>query len=196
MIDPTPAIEFVATNPGKVSGAIVAIGGALAHWRSTGKVPVGRLPWRTARQALRELGDQYFGKARPSGVPGLLVDAKPADLEGPLREAHFESTDLYSNEHEGEVLGLRRPSGLRPHPETGAETPMELHPRVFETADGRSWIIAHDEASRLEAWKAHVTGALLSWERGQDRMAGVLDEAGIDYGLAESEQAAGVEVVA
>lgn len=195
MIDVAPLVEFVATNPAKVAGGIVALSGSLFHWRKTGTVPVGRLPWRTAKQALRELGDQYFGKPRPEGVPGLVVDAAPAELESTLREAHFESADLYSNEHSGEVLGMRRPNGLRAHPETGTPTPMELHPRIFELKDDRSLIIAHDEASRLEAWKDHVTGPLLSWDRGQDMMADVLDEADLSYHRIESERAAGVEVV-
>lgn len=189
-----PLLEYVTQHPEQVATAATAVVGTTVHYSKTGKVPLGRLPWRALRQAGRELGDQYFGTPRPKGVPGLLVDTDLDTLEQELRAAAFESVDLLSYEYAGEALNMRRPNGTRTHPQTGEAVPMELHPRVFQTKSGVLLILAHDEASRFEATDDHLEEDLLSWERGRNDMVDVLEKAGLQYTEIGSERKAGVDV--
>jgi len=188
-------LEYAVANPEQAGTVITALLATTMHYARTGRVPLGRLPWRAAQDAWGELADEYFGRDRPRGVPGLVADTTVADLDTTLREASFfEGADDRSFEYEDEALNLRRPSGLRTHPETGERVPMELHVRAFKTEAGDLLLLSHDEASRSESWGAHIRGRLLSWTRGQDKMAGVLDDVGIDYHRVESERDAGITV--
>jgi len=188
-------LSFVLEHPEQVGPLLAAVGGIVLHYRTTGRIPIGRLPYRAVRQIARDLGDQYFGVRRPRGVPGVVVDVKLDELEAGLRSRHFESADIYSYEYAGEVLNVRRPSGTRPHPESGAEIPMELHVRAFATNDDRLLLLAHDEASRVEAWGEHMRETLLSWSRGQEDLIQDLDELGIEAEAVASERDAKIEVV-
>lgn len=195
----TDLLAFLVERPELLATLLTAtasLAGSLVHYRLTGRLPIGRLPYRALQDVWGELADQYFGTTRPKGVPGVIVDADVPELEADLRAACFESADDYAYEYEAERLNMRRPNGTRRHPETGEPVPMELHPRVFETDGGGLLVIAHDEASRAEAWGAHLKEMLLSWERGRDQFQTVLDERGLDYETIESERAANVEVVA
>lgn len=188
-------LAWILAHPEQTAALVLGFAGTATHYTRTGTLPIGRLPYRALRQTFRELGDQYFGRKRPRGVPGLVIETSADQLEHTLRSDHFESVDLYSYEYDGEVLNLRSPNGERPHPVIGQPVPMELHVRAFETADGSLFTLAHDEASRFEAWGDHVREALLSWERGRDGLQDVLDEASIDYEAVPSERQAGVEIV-
>jgi len=187
-------VSIAVERPEQTAGVIGALATVLVHYRKTGSVPLGRLPWRSIKQSVRELGNQYFDRPRPKGVPALVVDAKPGDLEDKLRDEHFESVDLYSYEYKDEAWNLRRPEGTRSHPETGAPVAMELHPRGFLTSDGRTLLPAHDEASRFEAYGPHLNEVLLSWQRGRDGMVEVLDQLDVEYEEVESEQTADITV--
>lgn len=167
---------------------------ALGHWRKTGHLPLGRLPLRALRQAWRGISTKYFAKPRPKNVPALLIDATPEEIDKKLRPIHFESADLYSLEYEDEVLNLRRPDGYF-QAKDGDTFPSELHGRWFRTADGRLLCLAHHEASRFEAWNAHLDRTIFSWKRGQKKMSAVLSGRGIKHEQIESEKVAGVEVV-
>ena len=194
---PTGLLDWALAHPELAMTIATMLGGVLGagqHYQRTGRVPLGRLPWRAAQQAWGELADHYFGRTRPRGIPGLLVDATPSELEATLRGVHFEDVDDASFEYEDEALGLRRPEGTHPHPETGAAVPMELHPRVFRTATDRSLVITHIEASRMEAWGLHLDGTLLSWERGRGILEVVLDDMNLEYEEIESERTADVDV--
>lgn len=189
-------VDYAAQNPEQVATALGGLAAAAGHYGRTGRVPIGRLPFRAAQDAWGELADQYFGKSRPRGIPALVVNISVDDLDTTLRQqSHFEGADDRSYEYEGEVLNLRRPSGLRTHPDTGEAVPMELHVRAFQTEAGDLLLLPHDEASRSEAWGAHYRGRLLSWDRGRDELASVLDDLDIDYDTIESERAAGITVV-
>jgi hypothetical protein len=193
MID--PILEYAAQHPGQVAGAVATLGAAGFHTLKTGRVPLGRLPWRATRDIVQELREQYYGRPRPRGVPALLVDADVATLETALRDKHFEGTPA-AYDYNGEVLNLRRPAGVKRHPKTGAEVPMELHPRAFETADSGLLVIAHLEASRYEATGEHLSEGMLSWETGQGMLASTLhNETDLDHETIASERDAGVEVV-
>jgi hypothetical protein len=190
----TRLLALAMDRPEQTAAAATALATVLVHYRQTGRVPLGRLPWRIIKQNVRELGNQYFRRPRPRGVPALVVDAKPDDLEDTLRNEFFESVDLYSYEYADEAWNLRRPQGTRSHPETGAPVPMELHPRGFLTSDGRTLVSAHDEASRFEAYGPHLNEVLLSWKRGRDGMTEVLDQLDVEYEEVESERAADITV--
>jgi len=194
----TNVLEYAASHPEQIATLLTGITGGVVHYLRTGRVPVGRLPYRAARDIWQELSTQYAGKPRPKGVPGLVVHATLEEVEDALRQtAHFESVDLYSYEYAGERLNLRRPSGVREHPETGESTPTELHVRVFQTSsEGTVWVIAHDEASRFEAWGPHMREALLSWRRGRDQTETVLGDVGIEFERRVSERGAEDVVVA
>lgn len=192
----TPLLEYAVQHPEQIATVSTGLVAAAGHYRKTGKLPLGRLPLRRLRKAARELGDQYFGRARPKGVPGLLVDADPDAIKQSLRERHYEGADLYSYEYKNEALNLRRPSGTRTHPKTGDAVPMETHPRVFRLQDGRSLVICHDEASRFEATDAHLDEDLISWERGRDIVSEDFEAAQLTHDRVESERAADLTVVA
>jgi hypothetical protein len=189
-------LAYATKNPEQTVTIATALGGVLTHYNRTGRVPLGRLPWRVLQQSWGDLADQYFGRTRPKGVPGLLASTTLEHLEAELRQtAHFESADDASFEYDGEVLNLRRPGGLWPHPEHGDRVPMELHLRVFPTdVDGEYLVLPHHEASRVEAWGAHIRGEVLSWRRGQSRTASILQELDIEHSTIESERAADVTV--
>jgi len=194
----TEIIEFAVSHPELVGSLAAGLAGGGIYYAKTGRVPIGRLPYRSAREIWREISTQYAGKPRPQGVPGLVVHATLEEVEDALRQtAHFESVDLYSYEYSDEALNLRRPSGVREHPETGESTPTELHVRVFRTGtEGTVWAIAHDEASRFEAWGPHMREDLLTWRRGRDQTETVLGDVGIEFERRASEQTAEDIVVA
>lgn len=191
----TELISLALERPEQIGPLLAALGGVVLHYRRTGRIPIGRLPFRAVREIARDLGDQYFGVRRPRGVPGVIVTVSVDELEDALRSRHFESTDLYSYEYAAEVLNLRRPADTHPHPESGAEIPMELHVRAFKTNDDRLLLLAHDEASRVEAWGDHMRETVLSWSRGQEQLLSTLDELGISAEAVESERDAEIEVV-
>lgn len=185
--------EYALANPEQAFGAIGALGAATFHYSRTGRLPIGRLPWGAARDVLQELRDQYFEKPRPRGVPALVVDADVDALETALRDRHFEGAPA-SYDYAGEDLNLRRPAGTMPHPETGATVPMETHVRGFATTDDRLLCLTHHEASRYEATGEHLRPGLYSWERGRERLRGVLVETDLDATTVPSERESGVEV--
>lgn len=174
---------------------VVAILAALAHYAKTGSLPLGRLPWRLFRRMLRDLRYQYFDRPRPTGVPGIITEEPPGEIDTLLRENHHWEGAPYSFYYEDEVENIRRPSGLRPNPETSEPEQMALHDRMFELADGRTLHLAHDEASRYEEQGLHLAEAMYSWERGQQLFADALDEAGITAEIIESEAGADVTVI-
>lgn len=189
-------LEYSVQHPEQVVALATGIGAAAEHYRRTGRIPIGRLPYRALRRTLRQLGDQYARTARPRDVPGLVVETDVDQLESALREtAHFEGAGLYSYAYGDEVLNLRRPEGSLADPETGETVPMELHVRAFATEDGRLWVLAHHEASRYEAWGPHLRESVLSWQRGQRLTAAILRDLAIVHGEHRSESAAGVEIV-
>jgi hypothetical protein len=191
-----PIIQYAVEHPEQVAGAATAVGASAFHYTRTGSLPLGRLPWRTVRDIVGELGDQYFGRSRPAGVPAILVDADIEAVETALRDVHFEGADLISYEYAGEVLNLRRPAGTKRHPDTGREIPMELHVRAFQTQSRGHLLLAHYEASRYEAQGIHLRETMLSWETGQGMLASTLhNETGLDHEKVASERDAGVEVV-
>jgi hypothetical protein len=190
----TRLTDYALSHPEQAATLIAALVGIGFNYQKTGTIPLGRLPWRHLRQSFRELGDSYFGVSRPRGVPGLMVDAMPFQIEQSLRQRHYESSDLFSYEYKGEVWNLRRPSGQRRHPKTGMLTPMETHPRGFDIDGDRTLIICHDEASRMEAQGPHLDESMMSWERGRDLLMVDLDGLGIEYEQIESEADAGITV--
>lgn len=189
---PDQLLEYGVSHPEQVLPIVTGLAGAVFHYAKTSRVPIGRLPYRAARDIWEELSTQYAGKPRPRGVPGVVAHATLEEIEDALRQAsHFESVDLYSYEYSGEKLNLRRPSGVREHPDTGESTPTELHVRCFQTgSDGVVWILAHDEASRFEAWGAHIRESLLSWTHGRDHVETVLGDVGIEFERRASERTA------
>jgi hypothetical protein len=189
------AVAYATQHPETSAALAAGLVTAVAHYRRTGRLPLGRLPLRELQQTWRRITDRYTRRSRPRGVPGVLVDAPPAEVATQLRAHHFEDIDTGSYEYEDEAWSFRRPEGLGEHPTSGADLPVELHPRGFRTDGGRTLVLAHMEASRLEAWQAHIAGTLLSWDRGRDRISKVLHDAGYSPTPVRSERGADVEVV-
>lgn len=190
----TAILEYAAQHPEQVLGAVGAVGATAYHTVKTGSIPLGRLPWRAFRDVLGELRDRYYGKARPKGVPAVVVNAKPAEVKKTLRDRHFEGTQ-FAHEYEGERYNLRRPAGTDRHPDTGRPTPMEAHVRLFETGDGATLALAHREASRYEAQGVHYRGTMLSWPLGRAELLETLKDTALDYRQVASERDAEIEVV-
>jgi len=189
----TAILEYAAQHPEQVLGAVGAVGATAYHTLKTGTIPLGRLPWRAARDILAELRAEYYGKPRPTGVPGVVVDAEPAAVEDALRDTHFEGVDFSYDRQE--LYDLRRPAGTKRHPESGREIPMELHPRAYETTDGRTLLLAHYEASRYETPGVHKRGEMVFWDHGQGMLASELhNETDLEYEKIDSERNADVEV--
>lgn len=190
-----PVASFVMEHPREVIALIVAIGGGGFHYRKTGRLPRGKLILDALKDIWGELADQYGSVERPKGVPALLVTGGHDELEQLARANFFESVDDYSYEYEGEVLNLRRGNGIFTHPRTGEQIPMELHFRTFGIdAEGKVLVLAHHEASRYEDWGDHYAETVMSWDRGQQMMAELLEEFDIPVEQIESERAADIVV--
>jgi len=186
-------IEYAASNPEQTATAVTGLTGALAHWRKTGKLPIGRLPYRALRKTLKDLRHRYYRKPRPRGVPALLVDADPPSVGHTLRGQYFEYPPT-SFKYDAEAVNLRRPAGTKPGPTTGEPVPMELHARGFETTDGRTLLVTHLEASRYEAQGRHLDGTLTSYSEGREQLRRVLSDANLSPTTIESERSAEIEV--
>ena len=186
----TRLAEWAAENPQVIMAILASILGGGAHYRKTGKFPIGRLPFHLLRQAALEITTKYFRTGRPQNVPGFLVRADHETFDRRMRMRCFESGDLYSYEYEGEVLNLRKPDGF-----VNENTPAELHARTFDTdIDGWIFVLAHHEASRFEAWKDHIQENHYSWGRGHEKMEGHLQGAQFEYEAVESENKAGIKI--
>ncbi|AFH22648.1 hypothetical protein OSG_eHP31_00180 [environmental Halophage eHP-31] len=185
--------EFVTNHPEQVAGLLAGLVAAAVHTVKTGTLPLGRLPWRAIRHVIRDLREQYFGKPRPRGVPGLIVDVEPAALEGPLRERYFEGAPA-SYDYSGEDLNLRRPASEHPHPDDARQIAMELHVRAFKTADGGSLVLTQFEPSRYEEPGPHLR-LPSRWRDGRELIEPAFEDAGLSVQRVESEQGAGVDVV-
>jgi len=189
------AIQHAIQHPEQTIAALGTVVGAFASYQRTGRVPLGRVPTRYIRRAVRELGDRYFGKNRPVGTPGMIVDDDPMALIDHLRAFNFEDVDLYSYEYDGERWGLRRPEDPQTHPMTGEQIPMELHARGFATELGDAYVTAHLEANRFEAPGAHLDESMLDRDRGRAMMKQVLKRAGYEPRTVPSERQADVPIV-
>jgi len=189
-----PLIDYATANPEQTATVAAGLSTAAEHYRRTGKLPIGRLPWRSLRQITRDLRDQYFSKARPKGVPALVVDATPDAIADTLRQQYFEYPPA-SYDYDGEALNLRRPAGTAPDPATGEPVATELHTRGFLTADERTLLISHVEASRYEAQARHLDGTLTSFGDGRDGMQRVLGATDLRATAIPSEREAGIEAV-
>lgn len=182
-------------HPDQASAAAAAAFAALVNYWKTGKLPLGRLPWRALKHTVRDVRYRYFDRPRPKGVPAIVADAGSDEIERLLRDDwHFEGVP-YSYYYTGEVFGLRRPAGTARHPDSGREIQMEMHVRGFDVVDGRTLILPHREASRYEAKKAHSASAALSWHDGVSTMSGVLSNAGIGHDHIDSEAEAEIVVL-
>lgn len=187
-------ITWAVNNPELAGAVATGLGGSAAHWRKTGKLPIGRLPLRALRKALKDLRAQYFTKPRPKGVPAVVADAQPEAVGHLLRERHFEGRPT-SYKYSGEDMNLRRPHGTDPHPQTGDPVPLELHTRGFETSGGKTLLVTHVEASAYEAPSLHMDGSLTTYDDGRDAIRRVLSPTDLDLRSIDSERAADIDVV-
>jgi hypothetical protein len=182
-------LSYASENPEQTLGALTAVAGVAGYYLKTGSLPLGRLPLKKLQHGWHDISARFFTHKRPRTIPGVRVDYTDGELEEKLRDLYFESGDLYSYEYEGEQLNLRRPAGLY------GKYPSELHIRSFELRGHGSFLVAHHEASRFEAWDAHMGGDITSWSRGREMLTDVLDNADISYEKVESEASAGLDIV-
>jgi len=188
-------VQYVTENPRVVGGLVVGVVATAFNYWKTGNLPIGRLPFRYFRRMLRDFGNRYFGKPRPRGVPGIVVDAGPDELDKAFRPRHYEPAGLFSYQYDGEVLNLRRPDDFDPDPVTGEPVAMENHIRGFALDSGKTFLLAHYEANRFSETSDHFDAENFSWDTGAATTATDLDELGLEYERVDSEAASGVTVV-
>lgn len=190
-----PLFQYVTENPEVVSGLVLGVVATAANYWKTGKFPIGRLPYRHLRHVLRDLRNSYFGKPRPRGVSGIVVNADPKKLNRALRLRHYEDADLFSYDYDGEVLNLRRPEDFDTDPVNGDPVAMETHIRGFKLDERGTFLLTHREANRFSDTSDHFDGENFSWERGAATAAEDLDALELEYERVNSEAAAGVTIV-
>jgi len=188
-------VSYVTANPEQSFGVAVGVAGVGANYMKTGKFPIGRLPYKYLREMLRDFGDRYFKASRPRGVPVVVAHAPPKAVKRALNESHYESSDLFSYEYDGELYNLRRPEGHSIDPKHGGEVLMENHTRLFETDSGETLILTHHEANRYLETTEHLADQGLSWQKGRELITTDLETMDIAYTKYDSESLADVTVV-
>jgi len=188
-------VEYAVQNPELVGGLLAGGFGVGTHYKRTGRIPLGRLPYKHFRELLRDFGNQYFATSRPRGVPVIVAKTDPTSLQRLLRNRHYESGDLVSYEYSDEKYNLRRPDGYATDPVHGGDVRMENHIRIFETDDGNSLCLAHYEPNRFSETTEHLKEQGMSWSDGRDQTEGDLQALDIEYETYESETDSDVTVV-
>jgi hypothetical protein len=51
---PNAILEYAVSHPEQLGALLTGLAGSLVHYRRTGRVPIGRLPYRAARQVFRD----------------------------------------------------------------------------------------------------------------------------------------------
>ena len=190
------ALQYAVERPEQAATVVGAVIATLFNYRKTGKFPIGRLPYKAIRAAIREYRERYFGTSRPKGAPAVLIkDADHEAIESILRPRHYESGAMSSYHYADEVLNFRRPRGTMTDPESGESIAMETHVRTFDTALGDVLALSHDEPNRYEETAEHLDEELFSWQRGRDALIEDLEATGVSYELIESERADEIDVV-
>lgn len=187
--------EYVVSNPEQSLGLFVGLSGGVFHYQKTGKLPLGRLPYKHIRELLREFGDRHFKTSRPRGVRLIKTDIEPSTLNTKLRDRHYESGDLVSYQYDGEVYNLRRAGGYDTDTKSGKRVEMENHIRIFETEDGGSMLLSHYEPHRFSETSRHLKEHGMSWSDGIKRTKEDLNALQIEYTEYESESTSDVTVV-
>jgi len=187
--------RYALAHPEQTIGLVFGTGGVGYNYAKTGKLPIGRLPYKHIREIIRELGDRYFARNRPRGVVCLVADTDPKTIKRALHERHYESSDLTSYEYEDELYNLRRPEGYATDPAHGGDVLMENHTRLFETNGGNTLLLTHYEPNRYAETTEHLANQGLSWENGRELIESDLESATITYREYQSETAADVTVV-
>ena len=189
------AFSYVTANPEQSIGLVVGLFGVGFNYSKTGKFPIGRIPYRHAREMIRDLGDKYFRVSRPRGIPVVVAHAPPKKVKRALENRHYESADLVSYEYDGETFNVRRPEGHDVDPEHGGDVLMENHVRGFECDDGDTLLLTHYEANRYLETKEHLADQGLTWTGGRDRVIADLEMTEIEYTEYENEANADLTVV-
>lgn len=134
------------------------------------------LPYGRLKRALDAVRRRFYTVDVPSEDGFVAPEMSPTDVEKLLRShEHFEGTQA-AYYYRGEVANLRRPAGAG----HGGRF-MELHVRLFHTADGGTFLQTHYEASRYEEPEAHIEERRLSWYRGRTRLKETLEEHDITH---------------
>jgi len=188
-------LPYIVEHPERAAAVVVGVGGVLFSYVKTGKLPIGRIPYRHLRGIIKDLGDRYFGTQRPRGVPVVVADESPQTVKRALENRHYESADLASYEYEGELFNLRRPEGYATDPELGTDLLMENHPRLFACDNETTLLLTHYEPNRYFETKEHLADQGLTWTGGRDRVIADLEMTEIEYTEYENEANADLTVV-
>ncbi|OIB56616.1 hypothetical protein [Natrialba sp. SSL1] len=131
------------------------------------RVPFGL--WKAAKRWFR---DNYATAEWPDHHATITLAMDVDVLEEQLRRHHFEDASGWSLKYEGEVLNMRRPSGV------ASGRPVEDHLRV-RPVDGDLEINTHVEANRWETKTDHVHEEGLIW-LDEHELRVLLEGCGID----------------
>lgn len=119
-------------------------------------------------------------------VPVIELESTHAELAARLRDDHYEGTP-YTLKYRGEVLNLRRPTGMRTSEDDGFDYYSEDHVRTRDHPDDDELIqvCVHNEWSRYEEKTGHVHERDIEWlDEGQ--MRALLASSGIDVPRVEA----------
>lgn len=125
--------------------------GTAVQYRRTGQIPLATLPWRAFRRTFYAVRRRFFTVERPDREP-FVVDASLDGVRDTVASQSYNPGWPLSYRYYGEDLNARRyyldPARAYPH--------RQLHIRGFETEDGRTELIAHDEPAAEHFPRAHV----------------------------------------
>lgn len=127
-------------------------GGAVRHWRRTGRVPLRTLPWRTFRRLMYAFRRRFYTVERPRKRGIILESPGLEEIRRRLGQESFAPGWPLSYRYKGEDLNARRyfldPRRDLPH--------RQLHVRGFELSDGSVELIAHEEPDPIRHPRAHL----------------------------------------
>lgn len=133
-----------------------------------------------AKRLLDVVRRAFYTVSVPDASGFVIAEMTPDEVEVLLREEGFFEETQMAYYYDGEVANLRRPGGIN---DEGRY--MELHARLFLTADGETFAQVHHEASRYEEYDAHISERDFSWEAGRRRFAAILDRHDVSYDSAQ-----------
>lgn len=130
------------------------------------------VPWEIYYDAKRIVKKNWADKELEEGLPALLINGDPEQLETELKATAFFEDAEYEYHIEGQVWGLRRAANVN---DEGIE--MELHIRAIPQSRGLL-ILPHWEANRYTESGEHLSGDWVYRDAGVSRARELLLELG------------------
>ena len=144
---------------------------------------IGRLrhlperPLRALKWSFWWFRKTFFSKPKPEN-PAVVVSMAEKEAEAFLGEHFFEPGWEMSYHYHNEIVNVRRVQYVRDHP-SGMDW-WQTHIRGYAHPDGLE-LAAHFEPEPAEHPDAHLDGEFIDVARGNETLAGVLEEAGVAF---------------